>query len=289
VVGPSGAGKSTIARLLLRQHDVQTGVVRIGGSDIRTLDPEQVRGMIAIVAQETTLFAGTIADNLLLGRPDAREADMIGAARATNAHAVILALTNGYSTRVGERGATLSGGHASASHRPCAAARCDPDLDEALSSVDAENEAVINRPRRLMQGRTTLILAHRLSSVIGANRILVLDQGRVVQSGTHAELITQPGVYRRLMEPQLSAGGKRPASVERVEITTSTATPEVRGLTEDAAEVSWADTLHGLLHVIGPWRAQFALTILCGVARVAAFIGVSVLGALVIAAVTSGR
>jgi ATP-binding cassette subfamily B protein len=292
VVGPSGAGKSTIARLLLRQHDVQTGVVRIGGHDICTLDPEQVRGMIAIVAQETTLFAGTIADNLRLGRPDASEAAMIGAARAANAHAFILALPNGYSTRVGERGATLSGGQRQRIAIARALLRDAPILilDEALSSVDAENEAVIQQAiDRLMQGRTTLILAHRLSSVIGANRILVLDQGRVVQSGAHAELITQPGVYRRLMEPQLSAGGKRPATVERVETTTSTATPEVRGLTEDAAEVSWADTLHGLLHVIRPWRTQFALTILCGVARVAAFIGVSVLGALVIAAVTSGR
>ena len=198
IVGPSGAGKSTILRLLLRQHDAQAGTIRIGGHDIRKLDPDQVRGMIAIVAQDTTLFDGTIADNLRLGRPDATEAEMIAAARAANAHDFIGALPQGYQTRIGERGATLSGGQRQRVAIARALLRDAPILilDEALSSVDAENEAVIQQALdRLMQGRTTLILAHRLSSVIGADRILVLDHGRVVESGTHAELIARPGVY----------------------------------------------------------------------------------------------
>ncbi len=128
IVGPSGAGKSTILRLLLRQHDVQAGTVRIGGHDIRTLDPDQVRGMIAIVAQDTTLFDGTVADNLRLGRPEASEAQMIAAARAANAHDFITALPDGYATRIGERGATLYRRPAAAHRdRPGAAARCaDP-------------------------------------------------------------------------------------------------------------------------------------------------------------------
>jgi ATP-binding cassette subfamily C protein CydCD len=292
IVGPSGAGKSTILRLLLRQHDVQAGMVRIGGHDISTLDPEQVRGMIAIVAQDTTLFDGSVAENLRLGRPDASDADMIAAARAANAHGFITALPHGYATRIGERGASLSGGQRQRIAIARALLRDAPILvlDEALSSVDAENEAVIQQALdRLMQGRTTLILAHRLSSVIGADRILVLDQGRVVQTGTHADLISQPGVYRRLMAPQLGAGGARPAAVAREAASAMASGPEIRALTDDAAQVGWGDTLRSLLRFIRPWRTKLILTVLCGIGRVVGFIGVSVLGALVIAAVTAGR
>ena len=292
VVGPSGAGKSTILRLLLRQHDVQAGVVRIGGHDIRTLDPDQVRGLIAIVSQDTTLFDGTVAENLRLGRPDADDAAMMAAARAANAHGFIAALPDGYATRIGERGASLSGGQRQRIAIARALLRDAPILvlDEALSSVDAENEAVIQQALdRLMQGRTTLILAHRLSSVIGADRILVLDQGRVVADGTHAALIAQPGVYRRLMGPQLGVGGERPIVTPRPAAAAVAAGPDVRALAEDAAEIGWGETLRSLLRFIRPWRGKLVLTILCGVGRVAGFIGVSVLGALVIAAVATGR
>jgi ATP-binding cassette subfamily B protein len=292
IVGPSGAGKSTILRLLLRQHDAQAGTIRIGGHDIRTLDPDQVRGMIAIVAQDTTLFDGTIADNLRLGRPDAGEEQMIAAARAANAHGFISALPHGYDTRIGERGATLSGGQRQRIAIARALLRDAPILvlDEALSSVDAENEAVIQQALdRLMQGRTTLILAHRLSSVIGADRILVLDQGRVVESGTHAELIAKPGVYRQLMGPQLGSAVAPMDAIEAPAATAAPAGPAVRPLAEDAAMIGWRETLRALLGFIRPWRTKLVLTILCGIGRVLAFIGVSVLGALVIAAVASGR
>jgi ATP-binding cassette subfamily C protein CydCD len=297
VVGPSGAGKSTILRLLLRQHDAPGGAIRIGGHDIRTLEPDQVRGMIAIVAQDTTLFDGTVADNLRLGRPDATEAQMIAAARAANAHEFIAALPDGYETRIGERGATLSGGQRQRIAIARALLRDAPILvlDEALSSVDAENEAVIQQALdRLMQGRTTLILAHRLSSVIGADRILVLDQGRVVESGTHADLIALPGIYRRLMGPQIGPRGQRPDLVpdlvmERAPVAAATSGPEVRPLSEDAAEIGWDETVRALLRFIRPWRLKLMLTILFGIGRVVAFIGVSVLGSLVVAAVASGR
>ena len=181
IVGPSGSGKSTIVRLLLRLHDPQSGTVRIGGHDLRTLDPGAVRRMIAVVAQDTYLFHGTIEDNLRLGRPDASEADLVAAARAANAHDFIEALPDGYQTVIGERGARLSGGQRQRIAIARALLRDAPILvlDEALSSVDAENEAVIQQALdRLMTGRTTLILAHRLSSVIDADRILVLDRRR---------------------------------------------------------------------------------------------------------------
>ena len=210
IVGPSGSGKSTIVRLLLRLHDPQSGAVRIGGHDLRALDPEAVRRMIAVVAQDTYLFHGTIEDNLRLGCPDASEADLVAAARAANAHDFIEALPDGYQTVIGERGARLSGGQRQRIAIARALLRDAPILvlDEALSSVDAENEAVIQQALdRLMAGRTTLILAHRLSSVINADRILVLDDGAVADSGRHAELIARDGPYRRLMGPQLAERG----------------------------------------------------------------------------------
>jgi ATP-binding cassette subfamily C protein CydCD len=292
IVGPSGAGKSTILRLLLRQHDTQAGTIRIGGQDIRTLDPDQIRGMIAIVAQDTTLFDGTIADNLRLGRHDAAEADVIAAAKAANIHDFIQALPAGYATRIGERGATLSGGQRQRIAIARALLRDAPILvlDEALSAVDAENEAVIQQALdRLMRGRTTLILAHRLSSVIGADRILVLDQGRVVESGKHAELIARPGVYQRLMGPQVAAPVERATLSAPARGASRAAGPEERALAADAAEIGWVDTLRSLLRFVRPWRTQLTLTVLCGIGRVLAFIGVGVLGALVVAGIASGR
>ncbi len=292
VVGPSGAGKSTILRLLLRQHDAQLGTVLIGGRDIRTLDPDQVRGMIAIVAQDTMLFDGTVADNLRLGRHDATDEEMITAATAANAHEFISALPEGYATPIGERGATLSGGQRQRIAIARALLRDAPILvlDEALSSVDAANESLIQQALdRLMRGRTTLILAHRLSSVIGADRILVVDHGRTAQSGGHAELIAQPGIYRRLMAPQMGVAGEEAVAVETVRAAAPAAGPEVRPLAEDAAAIGWGETLRSLLRFVRPWRAMVAFIILCGIGRVLAFIGVSMLGALVIAGVSSGR
>src|SRR5205807_684477 len=202
IVGPSGAGKSSIARLLLRLFDPQSGVVRVGGQDVRTIDPDALRREIAVVHQDTYLFHGTVEDNLRLGKPDASDDEIEAAARDANAHDFILQLPYGYQTILGERGVNLSGGQRQRLAIARALLRDSPILilDEALSSVDAENEALIQRGLdRLAQGRTTLVLAHRLSSVIGADRILVLDHGHIVETGRHAELIRRDGPYRRLM------------------------------------------------------------------------------------------
>src|SRR6266446_2935375 len=188
----------SVSRLLLRLYDPQAGVVRIGGADLRTLDPEQIRSQIAVVQQDTYLFHGTVEENLRLGKPEASAAELEAAARAANAPVI------------GERGAKLSGGQRQRLAIARALLRDAPILilDEALSAVDAENEAVIQRALdRLMVGRTTLILAHRLSSVIAADRILVVAQGRVVESGRHDELIRRDGPYRRLMGAQAAELG----------------------------------------------------------------------------------
>src|SRR5579884_684810 len=297
IVGPSGSGKSSIARLLLRLYDPQAGAVRIGGRDIRTLDPDMLRRMIAIVHQDTYLFHGTVAANLRLGKPDATPQELERAARAANAAEFIRALPQGYETVIGERGALLSGGQRQRLAIARALLRDAPILilDEALSSVDAENEAVIQEALdRLAQGRTTLILAHRLSSVIGADRILVLDHGKVVESGRHAELIRRDGPYRRLMGAQaeergdagawIEDGAAAGAAGEGVDL--GTAAPEAAQAA--AAQVGWAATLATLAAIIRPWRANFAIVVSSGIGRVAAFIGVGIVGALAVAAVKTG-
>lgn len=295
IVGPSGSGKSSIVRLLLRFYDPQRGTVRISGRDIRDLYPHALRAMVAVVSQDTYLFHGSVEENLRLGKPDATQAELVAAATAANAHEFISALPDGYATVIGERGTRLSGGQ----RQRIAIARAlllDAPvlvLDEALSSVDAENEASIQQALdRLMAGRTTLIFAHRLSSVIGAERIVVLENGRVAESGTHAELITRNGPYWRLMAPQLAEREDRDTELAEFPPETAklpgaaAAGVTIRALSDDAAEVGWPETLRTLLGFVRPWRAQLSVTVLCGISRVVAFMGVGILGALILA---SGR
>lgn len=297
IVGPSGAGKSSIVRLLLRAYDPQAGCVRIGNQALREMDPEQVRQQIAVVAQDTYLFYGTIDDNLRLGRPDATTEQVEAAARAANAHDFIQALPDGYKTVIGERGTRLSGGQRQRLAIARALLRDAPILilDEALSSVDAENEALIQEALdRLMRGRTTLILAHRLSSVINADRILVLEQGRVVQSGRHDALIHRDGPYRSLMGEQAAQAHGPADTVTARETSAQPVEPqdearvEIRDINRDAAAVSGRDTFFMLTRVIHPWWKQLTATVVLGIGRVAAFIGVGILGALIIAAVKTG-
>ena len=355
IVGPSGSGKSTLVRLLLRLHDPQSGVIEIDGRDLRTLDPEAVRASISLVAQDSTLFHGTVEENLLLARPGATPDQILAATTAANAHAFISALPQGYQTVLGERGTQLSGGQRQRLAIARALLRDTPILvlDEALSSVDAENEAEIQQALdRLSHGRTTLVLAHRLSSVINADRILVLDGGRITETGTHETLIAGDTLYRQLMGAQQdmipatpegftngSVTARSAATIETDSVKThmrvngsqshdaagninvdagasadvgaytgdkngmspqtapdsptNTASdgkrPAPRPLEADAQHITTRQVLQTLTEIIRPWKKQFAITVGSGIGRVAAFIGVSVLGALVIARLKNGE
>ncbi|MCP5151455.1 MAG: ABC transporter ATP-binding protein [Ectothiorhodospiraceae bacterium] len=302
-VGPSGAGKSSIVRLLLRFYDPDAGVVRVGGHDLRALHPADLHRQIAVVNQDTYLFHGTVEENLRLGKPDATRGELEAAARAANAHGFIARLPDGYRTVVGERGVRLSGGQRQRIAIARAILRDAPILvlDEALSAVDAENEAVIQQALdRLMQGRTTLIFAHRLSSVIGADRILVLGEGKVVESGAHAQLMARRGAYHALMGGQAAeaaAGGAvvRIGAEERADDQASLTTEDraIESEPDDAilrAEgLGWGGVLRVLMREVMPWKGRLVMTFVFGVVRVLALIGVGVLGALAVAAVKAGE
>ena len=302
IVGSSGAGKSSIVRLLLRFYDPQQGAVRVGGKDLRVLGQRQLRSLFAVVNQDTYLFHGTVAENLRLGKANATHQELKNAANTANAHEFIARLPQGYDTVVGERGIKLSGGQ----RQRIAIARavlCDAPiliLDEALSAVDAENEAVIQQAlARLMRGRTTLIAAHRLSSVIDADRILVLAGGRIAQQGNHAALIAQDGPYRKLMGEQAAErpGHAKDVALEELQasqtvddqhIQLHTAEQEPSNAILRAEGLGWAAAARELLRFVTTERLKLLSTFVFGVARVIAFIGVGVLSALIVARVNAG-
>ncbi|MHA0041794.1 ABC transporter ATP-binding protein [Deinococcus sp. PEB2-63] len=208
LVGPSGAGKTTLVNLIPRFWDVTGGTLRVDGRDVRDYALADLRAQVGLVPQETLLFSGSIRENILYGRPDARPDEVEAAARAANAHEFISAFPHGYDTVVGERGVKLSGGQ----RQRVAIARAilkDPRiliLDEATSALDNESEALVQAAlERLMQGRTTFVIAHRLSTIRNADRILVMDAGRVTEDGTHAQLLAAGGLYRDLYELQFRA------------------------------------------------------------------------------------
>ncbi|GIW25560.1 ABC transporter ATP-binding protein [Meiothermus sp.] len=205
LVGPSGAGKSTLIALIPRFYDVTQGRITLDGIDIRQLRLEDLRRQIALVPQETLLFSGSIEENIRYGKPQASQAEVIEAAKAANAHGFIQEFPQGYQTLVGERGVKLSGGQ----RQRIAIARAllkNPRiliLDEATSSLDSESEALVQEALdKLMQGRTTFVIAHRLSTVRNADLIVVLDKGQVVEQGTHEALLAQGGLYKNLYELQ---------------------------------------------------------------------------------------
>ena len=208
LVGPSGAGKSTVFRLLLRFYDPQSGVVSVDGIDVREADPVAVRGRFAWVSQEAPLFSGSASENIRFGREDADDAAVRSAAEEAQALAFVEALPEGFDTPLGERGKSLSGGQRQRMAIARALVRDAPILllDEATSALDAENERLVQAALdQAMQNRTTIVIAHRLATVLRADRIVVMEDGRVVQEGTHQSLMAQGGLYARLAELQFRA------------------------------------------------------------------------------------
>jgi ATP-binding cassette subfamily B protein len=208
LVGPSGAGKSTVFRLLLRFYDPQAGVVSVDGVDVRAADPVAVRGRFAWVSQEAPLFSGSANENIRFGREGASDSEIRAAADEAQALGFIEALPEGFDTPLGERGKSLSGGQRQRMAIARALVRDAPILllDEATSALDAENERLVQAALdQAMQGRTTIVIAHRLATVLRADRIVVMEEGRVVQEGTHQSLMAQGGLYAHLAELQFRA------------------------------------------------------------------------------------
>ena len=210
IVGPSGAGKSTIANLLPRFYDVTGGAIRIDGVDVRDVTFTSLRENIGLVPQDTMLFNASVRENILYGRLDATEQEIIDAAKAANAYEFIEKLPNGFDTIVGERGNSLSGGQ----RQRIAIARAilkNPSiliLDEATSALDTESEKIVQEAlERLMKNRTALVIAHRLSTIKHADHIVVLQQGSVVEEGTHDELLALNGLYSHLYSVQFAGKG----------------------------------------------------------------------------------
>ena len=316
LVGPSGAGKSTIVWSILRFFDPQSGRVLLGGTDIRDIPLSQLRDQVAVVTQDTYLFHGTVAENLRFGRPNATQEQLEAAAKTANAHDFISHLPQGYDTIVGERAVRLSGGQKQRIAIARAVLKDAPILilDEALSNVDAENEAVIQVALdHLMEGRTTLIIAHRLSSVVKADRIIVLEDGRLVESGNHGELVAVGGVYVELMAQQREldeedSGGHQDAhghdaSTHAAVQDASAFVPQPAHQGEGhhhhavpsggadhalAIRIGFLTVWRRLFQLVRPWRGELALTFLLGLAHHSSIIGLSVISALLVGQVITG-
>jgi len=302
IVGSSGCGKSSIVKLLLRFHDPVQGSITIGENNLKNISLDQLRREISVVHQDTFLFHGTIEENIRMGRQEASELEITDAAKDANIHEFVTTLPDGYKTIIGEKGIKLSGGQRQRIAIARALLKNTPILilDEALSAVDAENEYIIQQALdRLMKDRTTLILAHRLSSIIKCDRILVLDQGRVVESGPHTDLMKKDGIYSALMNEQVrEAELKRLvgsdeesmfANNEPVEDTEESVLDlPTEGIIK-AEGLNWKQIIIELMRHIMPWKGRLFITFCFGVLRVLAFIGVGVFSALIVLALKNGN
>ncbi|MCH2288225.1 MAG: ATP-binding cassette domain-containing protein, partial [SAR324 cluster bacterium] len=302
IVGSSGCGKSSIVKLLLRFHDPVQGSITIGENDLKNISLDQLRREISVVHQDTFLFHGTIEENIRMGRQEASELEITDAAKDANIHEFVTTLPDGYKTIIGEKGIKLSGGQRQRIAIARALLKNTPILilDEALSAVDAENEYIIQQALdRLMKDRTTLILAHRLSSIIKCDRILVLDQGRVVESGPHTDLMKKDGIYSALMNEQVREAelkrlvGSQEESMfannEPVEDTEKSVLDlPTEGIIK-AEGLNWKQIIIELMRHIMPWKGRLFITFCFGVLRVLAFIGVGVFSALIVLALKNGN
>ena len=302
IVGSSGCGKSSIVKLLLRFHDPVKGSITIGENDLKNISLDQLRREISVVHQDTFLFHGTIEENIRMGRQEASELEITDAAKDANIHEFVTTLPDGYKTIIGEKGIKLSGGQRQRIAIARALLKNTPILilDEALSAVDAENEYIIQQALdRLMKDRTTLILAHRLSSIIKCDRILVLDQGRVVESGPHTGLMKKDGIYSALMNEQVREAelkrlvGSQEESMfannEPVEDTEESVLDlPTEGIIK-AEGLNWKQIIIELMRHIMPWKGRLFITFCFGVLRVLAFIGVGVFSALIVLALKNGN
>ena len=306
VVGASGAGKSTLVWLMYRFYDPQAGSIKLGGHDLRDLPLDTIRDSISVVTQDTYMFHGTVAENLRFGKPGATQQELEEAARAANAHEFISHLPHGYDTVVGERAVRLSGGQRQRLAIARAVLKDAPILllDEALSSVDAENETVIQAALdRLMENRTTLVIAHRLSSVINADRILVLDEGRTVEIGSHDDLMAADGIYAGLMRQQTEVGAGEVVTVDRHQARPNVSSDHEPDLSQVAAghghhhpppSASVADeqvnlrSLNVWIRLFGlvrPVKFQFLITLALGMLHHGSVIVLGALSALLVGAV----
>ncbi len=210
LVGPSGCGKSTISRLIARFWDVTRGAVKIGGIDVKTLDPEHLMSHMAFVFQDVVLFNDTVYNNIRIGNMDATEQQVMAAAGAACCDEFVSALPDGYQTMLGENGSTLSGGERQRISIARALLKNAPIvlLDEATASLDPENEVFIQQAlSQLIAGKTVIVIAHRLRTVAGADKIIVLDEGRLVEEGTHDDLLKNKGLYERMYRIQQESLG----------------------------------------------------------------------------------
>ena len=302
IVGSSGCGKSSIVKLLLRFHDPVQGSITIGENNLKNISLDQLRREISVVHQDTFLFHGTIEENIRMGRQEASELEITDAAKDANIHEFVTTLPDGYKTIIGEKGIKLSGGQRQRIAIARALLKNTPILilDEALSAVDAENEYIIQQALdRLMKDRTTLILAHRLSSIIKCDRILVLDQGRVVESGPHTDLMKKDGIYSALMNEQVREAELKSlvgsdeesmfANNEPVEDTEESVLDlPTEGIIK-AEGLNWKQIIIELMRHIMPWKGRLFITFCFGVLRVLAFIGVGVFSALIVLALKNGN
>ena len=205
LVGRSGSGKSTVANLITRFYDVQRGAVKIDNVDIRDMATASLRGLIGVVSQDAILFNDTIKNNLLIGKPDATEEELIRAAKIANAYEFIVDLPQGFDTNIGDAGSKLSGGQKQRLSIARAVLKNPPImvLDEATSALDSESERLVQSAlENMMKNRTSVVIAHRLSTIQNADQIVVMQKGRIIEQGTHSELLQKQGMYKKLVEMQ---------------------------------------------------------------------------------------